>query len=294
MPDSSSIIDVALGLLLVYLVISLIVSGLQEWVATLFALRSKNLRRGVDNLVGNESARILYDHSLIKGLYRSAQNKLPSYILSNRFADALVDQFKLNTSRGPSGPSRSIEELIEANVPKDDFLADTLTVLAKKTDQDLERFRAEVAAWFDDAMARVSGWYARTAKSIGLGVAVVAVLTMNVDSIRIAEELYRNEALRAQLATAAQATGGKTQPQISDEKIKEILDSVPLGWTCAEVEESFECFKQNVGPLSPVGWILSIFAASLGAPFWFGLLGRVARLRGTGENPAEKKPTPAR
>lgn len=291
MPNTSLVIDVALGLLLIYLVLSLIVSSLQEWIATLFGLRSKNLKKGIENLMGSESARVLYEHSLIKGLYRSSENKLPSYIPSNRFSDALVDHFKLQPSSKQSGESRSIEQLVEASVPKDSVLAGALTALARKTDQDLDKFRIEVAAWFDEAMARVSGWYARTAKWIGLFVAIFVVLAMNVDSIRIAEELWRNEALRAQLAPVAQAAGGQTEASMTGEAMEKILDSVPLGWTCSGPDEGSVCFEGNVEPLTPIGWALSIFAVSLGAPFWFGVLGRVARLRGTGENPAEKRST---
>ena len=217
-----------------------------------------------------------------------------SFIPSNRFTDALVDQFKLQAALKSSGESPSIEELIEANVPKDGELANALTALARKTDQDLEEFRAEVAAWFDESMGRVSGWYARTAKWIGLFVAIFVVVVMNVDSIRIAEELWRNEALRAQLAPAAQAAGGQTESVITGEAVQKILDRVPLGWTCSGPDDGAVCLEGNVEALTPIGWALSIFAVSLGAPFWFGMLGHVARLRGAGENPAEKKSTEKR
>ena len=35
-----------------------------------------------------------------------------------------------------------------------------------------------------------------------------------------------------------------------------------------------------------MGWLLTIFAICLGAPFWFDLLNKVANLRGNGERPA--------
>ena len=34
-----------------------------------------------------------------------------------------------------------------------------------------------------------------------------------------------------------------------------------------------------------MGWVLTATAVSLGAPFWFDLLSRVAKLRGTGRRP---------
>jgi hypothetical protein len=36
------------------------------------------------------------------------------------------------------------------------------------------------------------------------------------------------------------------------------------------------------------GWVVTATAALFGAPFWFGLLGKVADLRGVGGKPAEE------
>ena len=48
------IIDVALGLVFFYVVLSLFASAVQEWIASVCALRSKNLRQGIGNLVGDQ------------------------------------------------------------------------------------------------------------------------------------------------------------------------------------------------------------------------------------------------
>ena len=40
------IVDVALGLILLYSVLSLVASVVKEWISTLFALRAKNVQRG--------------------------------------------------------------------------------------------------------------------------------------------------------------------------------------------------------------------------------------------------------
>ena len=46
MPASSTI-DVALGLIFFYVILSLIVSSVQEWIASLLKLRAKTLRKGI-------------------------------------------------------------------------------------------------------------------------------------------------------------------------------------------------------------------------------------------------------
>ena len=50
------IIDVTLGLVFFYVVLSLVASAVQEWIASVCALRSKNLRSGVENLIGSDYA----------------------------------------------------------------------------------------------------------------------------------------------------------------------------------------------------------------------------------------------
>ena len=68
MLDNSPMIDVAIGLIFFYVTLSLVCSSIQEIIAGLCGLRSRNLKKGIRNLVGNEYAQALYDHPLIKGL----------------------------------------------------------------------------------------------------------------------------------------------------------------------------------------------------------------------------------
>jgi hypothetical protein len=72
----SQILDVAVGLIFVYLLVSLIVSIVNEWIARLFALRASTLEDGLRNLLQDprpatkETASLvdlLYNHPLIQG-----------------------------------------------------------------------------------------------------------------------------------------------------------------------------------------------------------------------------------
>ena len=73
----SPMIDVAIGLVFFYVTLSLLCSSIQEIIASVLGLRSRNLRRGIRNLVGNEYAQALYDHPLIKGTMRCAPRSRP-------------------------------------------------------------------------------------------------------------------------------------------------------------------------------------------------------------------------
>jgi hypothetical protein len=58
------------------------------------------------------------------------------------------------------------------------------------------------------------------------------------------------------------------------------LSTLPVGWHAESIPAGFEAWAAAL-----LGWALTAAAISLGAPFWFDLMGRVARLRGTGNRP---------
>ncbi|CAA9454426.1 MAG: Piwi domain protein [uncultured Rubrobacteraceae bacterium] len=74
----SEILEVAIGVGVLYLVLSLVCSAITEAVARAFAMRSGTLRSGIRNLLcdphGEGLARDFYDHPLVKGLYRQKMN----------------------------------------------------------------------------------------------------------------------------------------------------------------------------------------------------------------------------
>ena len=76
----SVVLDLAIGMAFIYLLLSLIVSVLQEMLAALAKSRSAILQRGLnslfsgDSVVGGKSVvNSIYDHGLIRGLYQDPQ-----------------------------------------------------------------------------------------------------------------------------------------------------------------------------------------------------------------------------
>src|SRR4051812_17176205 len=99
----SAALDVAIGLVFVYLAASLVCSALNETVESMLKNRSKDLENGIRELLANESGsskgidmvQAIYDHPLISSLFRgdyttARQNReLPSYIPARNFGLAL-------------------------------------------------------------------------------------------------------------------------------------------------------------------------------------------------------------
>ena len=60
------------------------------------------------------------------------------------------------------------------------------------------------------------------------------------------------------------------------------LESFPIGW--GEIKGGWLDWLKRV-----FGWLITTAAVSLGAPFWFDLLGKVANLRGAGGQAQREK-----
>ena len=98
----------------------------------------------------------------------------------------------------------------------------------------------------------------------------------------MAEELWRNDALRTQIAAQAQAAAREGDVSTLEATTMKSLESFPIGW--GEGEGGWLDWLKRI-----FGWLITTAAVSLGAPFWFDLLGKVANLRGAGGQVQRKK-----
>lgn len=268
------ILDIGLGLVFFYVILSLVASAVQEWIASLLALRSKNLLSGIKNMIGNEYAAKLYAHPLIKNLAK--QNKLPSYIAPETLSAVLLEVVAKENGEKPfvahkADELRGLVDKIDEKHP----LKDILGALIDEGDTAASALKERLSGWFDEGMARVSGWYKRKAKIWIFGIAAVVTVSTNASTIHIAEELWRNDALRTQIAVQAQAAAQSGEVAKLEAGNMERLEAFPIGWKEAPTD-LLEILK------TLLGWLITAAAVSLGAPFWFDLLGKVANLRGAG------------
>jgi hypothetical protein len=87
-----AILDVAIGMIFMWLILSVATMSIQEWVASYLKWRAKDLETAIRRLLGNDQlwAEQLYAHPLVQGLSKK-YGKKPSYIPANKFALALLD-----------------------------------------------------------------------------------------------------------------------------------------------------------------------------------------------------------
>jgi predicted flap endonuclease-1-like 5' DNA nuclease len=88
-----AILEVAIGLIFSWLVLSIATMQLQEWISGLFGWRAQLLEDSITRMLTDEQNKNLvedfYNHPVIASLSRD--NKKPSYIPSDRFAQSLFD-----------------------------------------------------------------------------------------------------------------------------------------------------------------------------------------------------------
>jgi hypothetical protein len=89
------IVEVILGLVFAWFVLSLATMNVQEWLAGRLGWRSGDLRKAIQRMLGDESlADLFYDQPLISSLSDFGEGKKksdPSYIPADKFALALID-----------------------------------------------------------------------------------------------------------------------------------------------------------------------------------------------------------
>jgi hypothetical protein len=153
---------------------------------------------------------------------------------------------------------------------------------------DRDKFRAKLEHWYDDEMSRLTGWYKRRVQRFIIGYSIALTLLFNVDTIAVTQNLWRAPVEQAAAAQAAATAAGQTVDKI-DTSVTAIKGlAMPLGWSPLHEGTALSTdprhFPASLGAwlLKVLGLAITVFALAFGAPFWFDLLGKVARVRNAG------------
>jgi hypothetical protein len=288
----SNTLDVAIGLISLFLLLSLMASAVNELIEAKLKQRSKNLAKGITELIGSGGATTfinqLYDHGLINSLFRGKYSKdnkeLPSYIPSRNFALAVIDVAKTFEARAADAKAKDPNADLEGmNVPPN--VKSALETLKEAAGGKLDVYEKSVEDWYNSAMDRVSGWYKRRSQwiifSIGLGLAIIA----NADCINYAKRLSTDASLQKSAVAFAEniVKNDPTKDDPTKTPVQRFNDDtlhlseigLPLGWQGVEWKADAATAER------PFGWLLTAIAVSLGAPFWFDMLNKIMVIRST-------------
>ncbi|MDR3416752.1 MAG: hypothetical protein P4L83_11250 [Nevskia sp.] len=323
----SEILEIAIGLSFIYLVLATVCSAFRELLEAAIKTRAVGLYSGLCELFqdpqGSGLVKAFYEHPLINGLYFGDYvapavrgrllswlprfgGQLPSYIPSKSFSVALLDlMIRGGGPHAASAPLLDGAPLTMAGLRsaalsiQNEPVRRALSAAIDNAGNDIEQVKKQLEAWFDASMERVSGWYKRQTQLVVFGLAILVTLGINVDTLALIGHLSYNDSARKALVAQAE-TAQQANPKALDEAgAKAQLDALrplqlPIGWQGTETVTA-----TSVAEHIP-GWLLTAFAVSLGAPFWFDLLGKLVSLRATlkpkqdpGSSPAPAAAPPA-
>ena len=187
---------------------------------------------------------------------------------------------------------------------------------------DLSALRTRIETWFNESMEHVSGVYKRRSKTWIFLLALLVTLPAGADSIRFASTLYASPTLRDVLVREAEqavatptpvatpAPAGAGTPAVAAVGTPGAATRLTAGQAAKELAGVSQLFgfadhPDLLAPEPPGAWdwilwgasrilgsLLTAFAISLGAPFWFDVLGKIVNLRSAGKGTSSTS-TPA-
>ena len=322
----SQILEIVIGMMLIYLLFSLLLTAVREVIEAWLKTRAVDLEKCLAEMLGDDDGKgdraQLFNHNVIFSLFagdyqpttfvpkpdgakaaladakdatvptnpwRPCTTRTPSYIPRELFADAMIDLYRggrLTTA------------------------AATLNALYRSAGGDPAVWRTKIMAWYDAAMDRATGWYRRRTQGLLLGLGFGLALFMNVNSATLIGHLASNDALRQQLVAQAEAevkNAGPTRPAACNAAPSTACVTalnarvqglgLPIGWSAEGRQPWVEALEltQSGDLLAGIGQFLMLIcgmfatalAVSLGAPFWFDMLSKVMNVRSTLKPPAD-------
>lgn len=270
----STILDLAIGLIFSFLLISLITSTATEAVASAFSWRADTLLTGVKDLLNDPTftglARTLYNHGLVnprsdgKATTEGSLTAKPSYIDAQQFAAALTQA--LNILPGVADLQAEVDKI------QDPQVRGVIDGIVKRANGNIDQVRNDIASWFNQNMERVAGVYKRYAQKWNFVIALVLAVLFNLDAVKIAHALWLQPMLVKDFAPAAGQSAADALKQLQDLRL-------PFGWDADAVRY---IWNPVTGPSQVLGWLIMAASTLFGASFWFDALQQITQLRGAG------------
>ena len=312
-------VEIAIGLSLVYLLLSLFVTIIMELYNTISKSRGRLLKTAITRMLndgpGGDSvpkpgtlADSFYKHPMIKALSKEDKSAWPSYITDKMFTQVLMEFFEVDKN---TNTIKEKDTIIEPETKE------ILQTLANDAIRDKKELKEKITDWYNDAMERVTGWYTRRTKRLTALISLVVAIALNANTLNITQKLNNEAGTRLAVVNYASAiskdtswkSNSKTQTDVAKQtneligKLSKLytkdIDSssrlLDMGWPPKPaIKSNGKCLIINCDfwswlGLSILGWLITALAISLGAPFWFDLLNKFMQIRGSGANPDENK-----
>lgn len=260
-----AILEVAIGLVMMWMVISVVVMEIQSWLTQALNTRAKFLEASLLTMFRNEQMLVneFYNHPAVKELGtfdRKGNYKRPTYIPTDVFAKVAMEllmntreqsayiapeEISLNelTARIQQVKSLNAEmnELVDYIFPGVEKI-DQLRTDIREVQVKLDQYRENLEKWFDNNMEKASIWYKQNASTMAFFIGLGVALFFNVDTINVIQKLWREPTIRQ--ALVAQADTYELEEGIDNiAQVPGYFDSLslPVGWTSVPAVDTTTC-----------------------------------------------------
>jgi hypothetical protein len=319
--ENFPLLDIVIGLSLIYTCVSLLASELTDFVLTTSQWRTKRPTQCLLTLLGESSSHnpALFKHTITSKLLNSSsllsitqfknQHKRSLFLSRNAphlLAAALLEvlqnlpesQALMKDHRVVSASSIDVLQSIVTSSPDlSQMLRTNLTqlicrvkILEPDPHHQMERLQAEIAIWFSHAIVDVKRQYKHHLKLISFLVSLALTLALNIDSLYIIRRISENTATRAMIVqnvTHIHGCQGKLNSPQCTERLSLLMESttIPVGWQSSNRQKQFAEFNKITLLRTIGGWFLTSIAIAMGSRFWLRLLRQMAIVLGRGRKP---------
>jgi hypothetical protein len=317
-------IDIFIGLALVMLLVSMIVTVITQIATTLLNSRGKHLKNGIADMleqlhpgITRGFAEEIADTALRNPLVSDANGQLGNVVHREELTKLLLE---LGADDGPKKLSaearqalcyalvengvcqngtpdqirdqirdrmknvRSLALQLELAHPELTNAARTRVALIQQANS---QFLAKINLWFDQTMDRASERFTAHTRYVTFFAGLAVALALQLDTAALVSRLSTDAELRSSLLTIAQQQDGPAAgpanaavhlTDIDRQNLKDLVVNNVIGIP-QSVTDWFARWHWDNVLTKILGIILTAFLLSLGAPFWYGTLQNLIRLR---------------
>lgn len=224
--SSFPILDLVVGMIFLFFLLSIICSSAVEMIMTVFKIRAKNLSLWLETIFDKpiithsngtttSLGQAIMDHCTVTAL--SDKKSSPAYIDAKNFTSALLEKLTYDPSN-PNSVATDINSFVSSlqnstllsTELKRVFLTyaneaiATFESKASKTESAIDIFQKKIENWYDTSMDRITGnLKTKYSRPFTLIIGILTVVILNADSVSIAKYLYNNPEARIKLANEA-------------------------------------------------------------------------------------------
>jgi hypothetical protein len=256
--------DIIIAMIFIYAFFASLVSGVNELIVQVLAMRGRVLFEGIAMMLGElpkdtgswivrefktakrrlgfadiqyaQRTSALFAHPLIDTLSPPGSSR-PSYISPKTFSTALVYVLSIDGS---------VEKLRKSLEDRSKPLNKLIGPMLDEAKDNLDVFKAKVEEHYNAVMDRASGWYKRRTQFMMFLVGLILAGCLNVDSIYVVQQLQKNpEQVQKLVAAASEYSPESEQEEAATAEQEKLIQTI------RELNIKSDEFR-NMG--LPIGW----------------------------------------